>query len=243
MLKEFFAVGSYQRLQSDVTFQDKLVRVFKTYGLVLLALIAVGPFLVLVDKFVVSVLHHKSLNDINTQQFKQLYKKLGTTVSVIFICLIGPMFEEAIFRLGLKFKRREVIIALFVAFFYFGATFARKAVPANQGWIIVEICAALLVMTIGICCYAIPNTPLNLSDQIKLRLTVLSMILFGLMHAFNYKPLEWGLLWLYPIYVIPQLLMGWGLTYVRLKNGFAWGIALHCLINTVSTVLTLVLKK
>jgi len=31
--------------------------------------------------------------------------------------------------------------------------------------------------------------------------------------------------------------MGLALSYVRFKNGFIWGIALHCLINSVATTL------
>lgn len=243
MLKEIFAVSIYSSLQPDSTFADKLLRIFKAYGLLFVALIAVGPILVLADTFVTGVLHHKSLNDINKQQFQQLYKKLGKPVAVLFICLIGPIFEELIFRLALKFRKREVVISLLVAFFYFSTSFVRKIVPANQVYTVVEIWLVLLLTSIALCFYAIPNTTFNLADKLKLRLTLLYMILFGLMHAFNYKPTEWGLIWLYPIYVIPQLLMGWGITYVRLKNGFAWGIAMHCLINTVSTLLSLWVKK
>jgi hypothetical protein len=234
MLNEIFKISDYPYLQPDTNFTDKLVRLVKTYGWLFLALLAIGPILLLADKFVTDVLHHKSLAAHNRQLFKELHKKLGFVDSLLLICLAGPFFEEMIFRFPLTLKKRNVIISGLIALFYFSSILFN-----------VKVAGILLLSEIpfvGIGCLLVwrlvPVAPLNVSAAGKRRFIIASICLFGLMHISNFRPLDTALLWIYPIYVIPQLLMGWAISYTRLKNGFAWGLALHCLINTVATVLS-----
>ncbi|MES2276863.1 MAG: CPBP family glutamic-type intramembrane protease [Bacteroidota bacterium] len=238
MLKEIFFISNYPHLERGSPFANKLVTFFKTYGLLLLVMIAIGPVLILADKFVTHVLHHKSLNDQNREMFKQLYKKAGMFNAFLFICIIGPIFEELIFRFPLSFKKRQVAITLLIAVFYFAGAFVHPKIIMMK--VAVEIAIALIIA--GLCIAFIPDTPLNMPEQRKRQLIITSMCLFALMHVANYRPMDWALIWIYPIYVLPQLLLGWGITYVRFKNGFVWGIALHCLINTVSTLLAYLIK-
>jgi hypothetical protein len=238
MFEEIFKISNYPYLQPDGDLGQKVLRVFKTYGLMMLFLIASGPILILTDKFVTAVLHHKSLNLGNRELFRNMHKKLGLINSILFICLIGPVFEELIFRLPLAFTRRRVAIGLLIAIFYAsGAAYHPKILMLK---VVLEIAIALVIT--GACYFFIPDTPLSLSPGQKARMIIFSIMLFGLMHISNYRPFDISLLWIYPVYVIPQLLMGWGISYVRLKNGFIWGIALHCIINTVSTLLSFWVK-
>ncbi|GAB3936309.1 CPBP family glutamic-type intramembrane protease [Mucilaginibacter myungsuensis] len=242
MFQELFTVSQYPSLQPDQTFGAKLLRVFKTYGLVFLGLIAVGPILVLADKFVKEVLHHKSLLDINQKQFSQLYKYLGKPLAVTFICVIGPLMEELIFRLWLNFKKRYIAVSALIAMVYFGMAILKRVTP--QLWLPITI--GLATGALFTLLFRYRNIPsgatAQVSDIVKHRLIILSMVAFALMHVSNYRP-ELSLFWIYPIYVIPQLIMGWGITYVRFKNGFAWGVVLHMLMNTVATLAGLWMKK
>jgi len=240
MFQEIFDTGNYLNLQSDNSFGDKLMRVLKVYGLLLLLLVfAVGPLTALTDKFVTVVMHHKSLNELNRNLFKQLHKKIGFVNSILFVCLLGPMFEELIFRFPLSFTKRRVTIALIIALFYFSASFYH---PHSLVMLKLSI-EVIVTLIIGGLCYAfVPDTPLNISPKRKTQLIVLSITLFGLMHISNYQPIDLPLLWIYPIYVIPQVVLGFGITYVRFKNGFGWGLALHCLINTITTLFTFWVK-
>ena len=141
------------------------------------------------------------------------------------------MFEELIFRLALSFKKRDAAIALLVALFYFGGSVYHPHVLILK--IILEVFIAAAI--IALCYTYIADIAFNLNLIHKKQLIILSILLFGLMHVFNYRPVDYRILWIYPVFVIPQLLMGWAIAYVRFKNGFVWGIALLCLINTVST--------
>ncbi|QKJ29093.1 CPBP family intramembrane metalloprotease [Mucilaginibacter mali] len=238
MLKEIFAIGNYPNLNSNARWDEKLLSVFKMYGIIVLAMIAFGPLWLLADKLVTDVFHHKSFASHYREVFQQMYQKLGLTTAIIFICIIGPLFEEVIFRLPLSFKRRQVFIAIAIAIFYLAGAFFKPRVLMLK--IVIEIVLAILVLVTGF--KFIPDTPLNISQKHRQQLVVLSVCVFGLMHISNYRPLDWPLIWLYPLFVIPQLLIGWGITYVRFKHGFVWGIALHCLVNSISTLLSLLVK-
>jgi hypothetical protein len=238
MLKEIFTISNYPYLDRNDAFINKLATFFKTYGILLLTIIAVAPILILADKFVTQVLHHKSLNTQNREMFKQLYKRVGYFNAFAFICVIGPVFEEMIFRFALSFKKRHVVTAILIAAFYFaGAFFHPKMIMLKAG---IEIAVALVIA--ALCTILIPASPLDIPDERKRQIIIASVCLFGLMHIANYRPLDWPLIWIYPVFVLPQVLLGWGITYVRFKNGFVWGVALHCLINTVSTLLAFLMK-
>jgi membrane protease YdiL (CAAX protease family) len=241
MVNEIFALGNYPKLQPDASFAQKLFRLLKIYGLLLLVLFfAVAPLLLLTDKFVTLVVHHKSLNELNRHLFQSLHKKIGFVGSILFVCLAGPMFEELIFRFPLSFTKRKVTIGLSIALFYFGASFYH---PHNLIMVKLGAEIVLAILVFGICYAYVPDIPLNLSDHLKKQLIILSIVLFALMHISNYRPVDLKLFWIYSIYVVPQLIMGIGITYTRFKNGFLWGLALHCLINTVTTLLTFGIVK
>lgn len=234
MLEEIFKISDYPYLQPDNGFGNKLIRLLKTYGGLFLALFAIGPVLILTDKFVTDVLHHKSLSAVNKQLFQQLHKKLGLVSSLIIICGIGPFFEELIFRFPLSFIKRHLAIALLIGLFYLSSVFFDVK---NVGVIMLGEIPFIIIACI-LCWRLVPATPINLKAGRKRQFIILSICLFGLMHVANFKPIDYRIIWIYPVYVIPQLLMGWAISYTRFKNGFKWGLALHCLINTVATLLS-----
>jgi hypothetical protein len=58
------------------------------------------------------------------------------------------------------------------------------------------------------------------------------------MHLMNfYKVVPNNLLILAPLFVIPQIIAGCFIGYLRLKNGFLWGLAMHCIYNAISVFL------
>ncbi len=232
MLEEIFNVSQYPYLHQNQTFSQKLLSVLKTYGVVFLAMLFTAPLFLMADKFVVSSLHHQSLENLNKREFHHIYQKLGFLKSYLFVCLIGPAFEEIIFRLPLSFRRQHVAIALLIALFYFGGFFLHIKDPLIK----LGIEGSFAILIIGICSLTTSLKIISISPANKKQWVVSSMILFGLMHIFNYMPVDYHLIWIYPVFVLPQLIMGWGLTYVRFKNGFAWGILMHSIINTIAVL-------
>jgi hypothetical protein len=236
MLKEIFTISKYPylKLNSDREFIDKLGRVFKAYGFVLLALIFIAaPIVTLTDNFVVHVLHFKTIQYQDKNTLKQLLEK-SHYFALVYIALIGPIIEETVFRLPLSFKRTHIAISVAFAFFIFGSQLpGNHALNIEFGkWFIFVIRVGI---TLGLFFTVRRFLPVDiqLSDRAKKSFIILSICLFGLIHISNFSPLQWPILWIYPLYVLPQIFMGWLITYIRFKNGFIWGIMLHCLINSV----------
>ncbi|UAY57414.1 CPBP family glutamic-type intramembrane protease [Arachidicoccus terrestris] len=64
--------------------------------------------------------------------------------------------------------------------------------------------------------------------------------LFGLIHISTFSPLYPNLFWAYPVFVLPQIIMGFGFGYVRIKYGFLYGFILHFMVNFMFLILSFV---
>ena len=65
-------------------------------------------------------------------------------------------------------------------------------------------------------------------------ITMLSVVLFGLLHIANIENLHWELTLLYPVYALPQMILGYVSSVQRLKLGFVWGLFFHSMINLMA---------
>ena len=240
MPNQITAISEYPTLaQTPTLFSTKLATLFKAYGLVFLSLIFIAaPVVALSDKFVVNVLHFKSIMDNDKIAFRHLFEKTGYVKGLLYICLVGPILEETVFRLPLAFKRIPIAIGIAAAIFLFSTLLPSKQINASLGVLWVFAIRVVVAVLIFFILKKIIPRGVNLSKDAKKWIIITSMVLFGLMHIANYSPLQWPIIWVYPLYVVPQLIMGWLITYVRFKNGFVWGIALHCLINSGSMLLS-----
>jgi len=239
VLEQIFRVSEYPSLQSleRDSFGVRIATLLKTYGLLFLALFLVAPFIVLADHFVVHTLHAKTISDAGHDSMKHFFQKMGPWRARIYIGLIGPLLEEVVFRLPLSLKKRHIAIGCAVAVFLFTGAIFHNLTQIKGLNLALQLSACVLVYTAGM--LFVP-TGLSINDhRFRKHLIILSMCLFGLMHIGNYIPIQWPLIWIYPIYVLPQLLMGWAITFIRFKNGFWWGYALHCVINCVSLLLSM----
>lgn len=237
MLKELFKLSGFPYLSQEATpsIKEKIFTVLKVYGLIFLSLLFVGPLTYLADTFVTHVIHAKSIRQQNDVSFQHLIQKLGYGIALLYICIIGPILEETIFRLPLSFKRGHIALGISVAIFLFGSVLQPvKGFSHSIGAGYALLIRLALVPVIYFIIKKLLPVNLSIGPAYKKAFIIISICLFGLMHVSNYSPLQWQLIWIYPIYVLPQLIMGWGITYIRFKNGFIWGIALHCLINSVA---------
>jgi len=64
-------------------------------------------------------------------------------------------------------------------------------------------------------------------------ITFIFIASFGLIHILNFKPLHTELIWVYPIYVLPQISIGYFCSVLRIKIGFIWGLLFHSFINFI----------
>nr|WP_067059235.1 CPBP family glutamic-type intramembrane protease [Mucilaginibacter sp. L294] len=233
MLEKIYAIGSYPALKNDSTLQSKLILLLKLYGIILLLNFFSAP-LFLLWEYIVTHLHYKSLAAQYKTSMHSFMIKYGYWKAVLYVSLIGPVIEEIIFRLPLSFKRKQIAVA-----FGFALALMAKAIPTlGTQNLLINILVRVVIFGVGY--FALLNilrqniTP---NKNAQKGFILASIIIFGLLHTFNYAPFQWGIIYIYPLYVIPQLFMGWFLTYVRFKNGFGWGIALHVLINGITMLI------
>jgi hypothetical protein len=241
MLKEIFTIGNYPNLPliDNDTFGEKILTVLKTYGIIFLFLLAVAPVSYFAEYCVTHLFHLQSIRKQGDISMQRVIHKMGYGIALMYICLIGPILEETVFRLPLSFKRLHIAIGLGVAVLLFTSplpfvkTFSLQVGVVNALLIRIAFSAIICFIVFKL----IPNN-FTIPPGYKKTIIIVSICLFGLMHIANYAPLQWQLIWIYPVYVLPQLGMGLALSYVRFKNGFIWGSALHCLINSVAMMLT-----
>ncbi|SMG33676.1 CAAX protease self-immunity [Marivirga sericea] len=67
----------------------------------------------------------------------------------------------------------------------------------------------------------------------------LFIIAFALVHITNYKNESLSILLLSPILVLPQIIGGTVLAYLRMKIGFFWGFLHHAIFNSILMILAL----
>ena len=214
---------------------SQVLNLLKTYGILFLAIIAISPTLMMVDYFVVHVLHYKSIAAVQKHDMGQFLHKMGYWKAIIYICLIGPLIEETVFRLPLTLQKKHIALGFAAAAFLFSG-FLLKDIKLP--WLNLLVRLSITVLVYGVCFFTAPKDLSIINHRFRTHIIVLSIILFGLMHIGNYTPIQWPVIWIYPAYVLPQILMGWAITYIRFKDGFWWGFALHCLINSVSMALS-----
>ncbi|HBX46351.1 hypothetical protein [Limibacterium fermenti] len=171
------------------------------------------------------------LTDIDTHQFQPVDSKtLKISDSIWFIVLIGPIMEEIGFRLGLSFRKRDMMVSfpvfVFIAMSIFSGDYLHFLIPK----IGVSILLFLFI-------YLLPE---HLFGKYKIKygskIIIGMTFLFALAHLVNFK-LNMVFLPIYLLLCLPQLIMGMTFTYFRLNLGFLYAISAHILINSLSVLL------
>ena len=149
------------------------------------------------------------------------------TISFWFVVIIIPIIEEILFRLFLNFKKKEIWLSVFfMLLLALGIRVTSDALFLLSTWVKVGISLSVVVVLYF---FVIDN--IKFSIRLQRSLTVVSIIAFGLMHIDNLEKIYYSLLLIYPFFVLPQMIMGYFGTNLRLKQGFVWGILLHCMTN------------
>ncbi|MET4083453.1 membrane protease YdiL (CAAX protease family) [Pedobacter sp. UYP30] len=234
MIRELIEVNNYRSIVNDQSesIYIKFKRTLKVYLVLLIGLLIVGLAIEAVDQVVKNTFHLKSLVDINKTNFKTFFLKNGKVKAFLIACIFIPIMEEFLFRIWLDLKKNNIAI-FFATIIFVVSGLKVMTLPPYVVFLI------RIILSIGIFFltrYLIKDVIFRVTIYQK-QLIIASIILFGLAHISNYSPIYWKIIYLYPIYVLPQLLMGVGLTYTRLKSGIFWSIFLHCLINSISLLM------
>ena len=138
--------------------------------------------------------------------------------------IVAPLLEETAFRLPLRptlFNLLPLIAIIFVAINAF-STLSAPLLPAL-------LVAVLLALFFGL-----QGSRIRILQSFYNRFALIIFyavaLLFGAVHIGNYDSGVWPFL---PILVLPQVIIGLLLGFVRLRYGFVWGILLHAFHNGI----------
>ncbi len=218
----------FKKVDKEYTIVSKLRMVIYSYLLSLLFIVLFVFLIMIVDYLVVNLFDFPSILNL----FKE-HKEQIDTYNPFRVVLLAPIIEEVLFRLILKYSKLNFIIFFsFLSFYIINGTFLNIDYKSYELYVYIVF---LLISIKYINKY--DEYIKNIIKKNNKAIIIFSIITFGLIHIFNIKPLYWELALIYPIYVLPQISMGYFITNLRLKFGFIWGVALHILINFMGTII------
>ena len=182
----------------------------------------------LVDDFLIKKMGFTSVFKLMMESQKKIKGYYGFFLVVI----LGPLVEELIFRLILVPKRRNIAIFTFV----FSFLIMNKTYYINKiDWLLLMSLAVsgLLSFLVFNLLKRKPEIETAIGKRQKI-ITIVSVVLFGLLHIANIETLHWELALLYPVYALPQMILGYVSSVQRLKLGFVWGLLFHSMINLMA---------
>jgi Type II CAAX prenyl endopeptidase Rce1-like len=214
--------------EEDVKFTKRLSNIFTTYLIYLLFALASYIILSLIDKVLVEYFYKYSILGQQKLNIEKLHILYGHYV-VIVVVIIGPLLEEIIFRLPLKLEKISIGLSLaLIIYRCSGGHFSSFNFnnPYSYVRIIIIICLVLATNK---------YFPIKWIDFIKERwysyFFYLSAFAFAFVHIANFAPYNYEVILFYPLFTLPQFIMGVATGYIRMRHGFLAGWALHALIN------------
>ena len=219
----------YSLSEIDYRHQYPLIEKIKYFakGILLYFVLQICALLLmfLVDEFLIKKMGFPSVFKLMIESQKKIKGYYG----IFMVVILGPLVEELIFRLILVPKRRNIAIFTFVFSF----------LVLNKTYYIIKIDWLLLVSLVvsGLLSFLVFNL-LKRNPEIETAIgkrqkiiTMVSVVLFGLLHIANIENLHWELALLYPVYALPQMILGYIFSVQRLKLGFIWGLLFHSMNN------------
>lgn len=223
-------MNSVRQRQIKYKFFKNILKLLKSYlfgcGLiVVIVMVIIFPLDLIVTKY----LHFESIKELIHQTQKK-YDKYPLYLTVF----IGPFIEEVLFRLSLVINKRNISVFLGLLLHeMLRRTFVHFNFQSRLYLYIIIVSITVFLISWK---YLTPKIIEYLEDRKKV-LALFSIILFGLVHIINIKVLYWELAFFYPFFVLPQMIMGYFITDLRLKCGFLWGLSLHSIFNFIAIVL------
>lgn len=162
------------------------------------------------------------------QDFINHYPKWIVFVIVVFF---SPIVEELFFRLHLRLTEKYMHIN-FIIIISGVLLLLLPAVEVNYIKISILALGVILLLIYFIKKAKFNQFILTIWNRNYFYVFYISVASFGLLHITNYNPKLITFL-LLPILVLPQLILGLFIGYIRLRLGFFWGCIFHVFHNCI----------
>ena len=216
-------------VSSHNTFSEQLIEVIKIFAMTFTAVILlVMPLMTIIGA---DDLPNK-LSELENLGFDEKWQQNLALFSLAVIA--APLLEEMLFRFPLKFRRGAIALTLV----FIGTLTANILQLLGLEFVQATIIAVVLIVGVSTLLY------LNLNDGDRLDdfsnryysyFFYAAALLFAFAHVFNYE-LTSEQMWMTPILVLPQMLLGLMLGFLRVKYGLWASILAHALNNMIPTI-------
>jgi hypothetical protein len=227
-----FSINSYSN------FSEKVLH-FIISALFAMMFAVVGIIIIKVVDVILNLYFQVSVLEAISKKNNKRFSEQEFVFDCFYIIFLGPLIEEIIFRLPLNLKKWNVAIAMvMVCFITIGDKVFNMSFYSLGSW--TKILAVVFVLL------GFNFLKQQHIDRIKKNYRIYFYILvlsFGGMHIFNfYFLLPKYLVVFSPIFILPQLILGLFTSYIRIKDGFFWGLLLHICFNAPITLLSILSK-
>lgn len=229
MLYSFFKSPIYIFKQNN-SFKQSLKELFSVFCYATLFLFINYLLVSIIDLIIRSTVGFSFMEAINGAQ-----KTASNQNNALYFLLLAPIAEELIFRLPLKISRVNIFISAVMAYFLFYLSHKpiSSLITANE---LIKVTAfiSLIILVLSI----LKERILSFVQHQYFGVYFYAMItVFGLLHVTNFlSAIPGNLIVLAPLFAFHQVIVGFFLGYLRLKNGLIWCILLHSLFNLLPTI-------
>jgi len=206
------------------------IRVLSKLFLITIIFLVISAIIgILLDKILIHLFLMDSIykaRDINIHIASQYLGKFKP----YYIIIVGPLIEELIFRLPLQISERSISFSFgAILYLFFGFGLIHFNFYAVNSYLILLLFIVLLpiVVTTFIKRYQL----LKFITKHYILYFYIIAILFAFMHIPNFKPFNYKIFYLYPIFVLPQFISGLSLGYARNKFGIQYSWLFHAFLN------------
>jgi len=142
---------------------------------------------------------------------------------ILFGMFCAPLIEETLFRLILVFNKKNLI-------FLITTIAAMSIVFIINGRIIMATLFPILLICLSICYLNLSQSKIVLIKNFKI-VFYMAAITFAFLHIFNFNGISIRNFVFVLFLVIPQLLTGFILGYLRITYGFIYAVLFHFTVN------------
>ncbi|WP_298358360.1 type II CAAX prenyl endopeptidase Rce1 family protein [Runella sp.] len=177
--------------------------------------------------FSFSIKRNLEINRSNSYEYWGMYRGI--------ISVIGaPIIEEIVFILPLTSKKKWFLFSVCFGLFFFLNDSIYSIDSYTLIGIVVPILSFILLQVV------LQNKESIIPERNFFNFWCYFLIIsFSWVHISNFSPINWQLIYFYPIYVLPQLFYGIILSYLMVKyKNIIWPILLHIMINLTGFLLS-----
>lgn len=174
---------------------------------------------------------------------EEVIELIGIAGFIGFAVFLGPLLEEVAFRLMMRFRLRYMVLGTLVLAFYL-IQFMSTAFEENNSQLLpyfYGVIGFLALSFLGYCFKYRETMAKWWIQRFPIVFYVLS-VTFGLIHLFNFQEFPLKVILLAPIITLPQLILGVGMGYLRMRFGFWYGYLFHVLNNGFAVSVYLLLQ-